>query len=114
MVSVKFLFLALLLVPLVLACSEVGIGGKCHHRETGEVLTKVRDADGDLFSVKKISNFPGPTGPFDACGVSVEAKLVEEGGFFIAGYVYHPDTGERLAVYSAEKGLRLVGHHEWY
>ena len=109
----KLLFLALLFPLLSLACSEIGIGGKCHHRDTGEVLTQIEDANGDLFSVEKMSNLPSLTGTYDGCGVPVEAKI-DEGSLLIPGYVYHPDTGERLVVYSAEKGLRPLDAYEWY
>ena len=107
------LCLALLLPLFVLACSDIGIGGECHHVETGEVLTQVRDVSGELFSVKKMPDQPDFSRTFDGCGVSVEAE-VEEGNLLVPGYVYHPETGERLAVFLPEKGLRLLSAYEWY
>ena len=69
---------ALLLPLFVLACSDIGIGGECHHVETGKILTQVRDVSGQLFSVKKMPDQLDFSRTFDGCGVPVEAE-VEEG-----------------------------------
>ena len=56
----KFLLVALLALFLSgIACSDIGIGGKCHHKETGKVLTEVEDANGVLFPRKENA---GPAG----------------------------------------------------
>lgn len=101
------------LLPLlfVFACSNLGVGGACHHRATGEVLTEIRDANGDLFRVRKMPNQPTFTGSYDGCGVPVEAET-EDG--FLLSFVFHPETGERLVVYDAQRGLRPLDAYEWY
>ena len=83
-----------LLLPLLflLACSQVGVGGQCHHRDTGEVLTQVRDANGELFRPRKMPNQPTFTGIYDGCGVPVQATI-ESREFASHGYVFHPETG---------------------
>ena len=95
------------------ACSEVGVGGQCHHRETGDALSQVRDANGDLFRLRKMPNRPTFTGTYDGCGVPVQATI-EETGFGVTGFVFHPETGERIRVLYPEKGLRQLWPYEWY
>ena len=104
-----------LLLPLLflLACSQVSVGGQCHHRDTGEVLPQVRDANGDLFRLRKMPDQPTFTGTYDGCGVPVQAAT-EEVGFAVTGYVFHPETGERILVLYPERGLRQLGAYEWY
>ena len=107
--------LLVLFLLLLTACSEIGVGGQCHHQETGEVLTQIRDADGDLFRVRKMPNQPTFTGTYDGCGVPVQAVFEDSGNFFAPWYVVHPETGNNLRVYSSsEQGLRLLVAYEWY
>ena len=106
------------LLPLLFlfACSDLGIGGACHHHETGEVLTQVRDVNGELFRVRKMPNQPTFTGTYDGCGVPVEAKIGgDDGAFDIFGYVQHPETGRNVSVrLRSERGLRQLTEYEWY
>ena len=46
---------AVVFISLAGACDAISsIGGNCHDPSDGAVLEQVRDANGDLFSVKKV------------------------------------------------------------
>ena len=90
-----------------------GGGGACHNRETGEVLTEVRDSAGDLYRVEKMETF---------CGIPVQAQVGNEpvGGMFAwSTYpaVYHPDSGAPIKVGEQTFGgwrALVASTWEWY
>ena len=88
--------------------------GDCHDARTGEELKQVRDADGELFSVTKVSSDLGRVS-IDYCGVSVGARVAEvDSGVSV---VYHPDTEEQIEVLEPRHGVRqFAGSSEytWY
>lgn len=64
------------LTCLGLSCDGVQVDGGCHDAGTGEELKEVRDADGELFPVTKVSFDLGNL-IIDYCGVSIDAQVVE-------------------------------------
>ncbi len=114
----KFTVFTLSLLTLAAAaCDTVGLGGSCYHGATGEELKQVRDANGDLFSVSKHDTGLTMLGQdLVFCAISKDAKLGGEGGFGYSGYVYHPETGERIEAHGLQRGKRIIGEfeYEWY
>ena len=111
--------LAALVMVYALACDSVSIGGKCHDSRTGEVLEEVEDANGKLWPVKKHPQSLKAAGQtYEFCGVSIEAVTENRKytGQSTIGwrYLFHPDTGERLEVGGAARGMRTLDDYEWY
>ena len=86
----------------------------CHDARTGEELKEVRDANGELFPVTKVSFDLGRLS-IDYCGVSIDAQVVErDSGVEV---VYHPYTGRQIEVEEPRRGVRrFAGSSEyaWY
>ncbi len=122
-------WLAVAVVLLSAGCSlDVGaiggVGGKCHHTGTGEVLAEVMDAAGEPWKVQKLE-----VTAFDVtltyCGVSLEAFLGDEpvGGVFGPAIrkqvLYPPSVGgrgaESIDVEGPRRGMYILdsGLYEW-
>ena len=117
MTAAKTLFavgLAATLTVGLMACSAIadGIGGgQCHNETTGEKLSKVADANGDVFPVEKKS-IKAPSGlELVYCAVSMTANL-EKGNW--NQYVFHPETGARIEVDGAYRGFHRLLGYAWY
>ena len=97
-----------------LSCDGVAVDDGCHDARTGEELEVVRDANGELFPVTKISFDLGNLS-IDYCGVTVDAQVVEmDSGIEV---VYHPYTGGQIEVEEPRQGVRrFAGSSEyaWY
>ena len=96
------------------SCSTPRIDGGCHDARTGEELKEVRDANGELFPVTKVSYDLGSLS-IDYCGVSIDAQVAERG--FGVEVVYHPYTGRQIEVQEPRRGVRrFAGSSEyaWY
>ncbi len=77
-------------------------------------MNEVRDANGELFPVTKVSFDLGNLS-IDYCGVSIDAQV--DGRDFGIEVVYHPYTGEQIEVEGPSRGVRrFAGHSEfaWY
>ena len=87
--------------------------------ENWEVLEEVEDANGKLWPVKKHPQSLKAAGQtYEFCGVSIEAVTENRKytGQSTIGwrYLFHPDTGERLEVGGATRGMRTLDDYEWY
>ena len=77
-------------------------------------LDAVKDANGDLYPVIRLHdqrewNVPGKPIAMSSCGVSIYAKLDGEEDIPWAGYLYHPDTNQRIWVSIVSKD----GKYRW-
>ena len=105
-----------LLTLFATTCSwpERVIPGGCHDARTGEELKEVRDANGALFPVARVEFELGSLS-IGYCGVSSDAHVSSEGSGNMV--VYHPYTGEPIAVQEARRGIRQFAkssHYAWY
>ena len=109
------------------------IAGQCRHYRTGEPLTQVRDTEGKLWDVTKLSYPLYPSAELThGCSIPWEAKVETDGYQYIAEYidetgkvihtetrlaewVFNPDTGERVdtAPVLPDRVLRLV-EYRWH
>lgn len=97
-----------------LSCDGIRVDDGCHDARTGEELKEVRDANGELFPVAKVSFDLGNL-IIEYCGVSIDAQVVERD--FSVEVLYHPYTGEQIEVEEPRRGVRrFAGHSEyaWY
>ena len=98
----------------------MGIGGGCVHRETGEPLRKVKDANGDLFPVKRLVvritrdvGISGCTVTIDAVPGEVGVKGLGTAILRTEDVVYHPTSGEKIRVDAPYVGRRVLRGYVW-
>ena len=109
--------MGLVLLVVSLACD--GLGGECHDSRTGKVLSEIEDANGKLWSVEKHSQSIKVAGQdMKFCAVPIEAATQDRKftGQSTIGwrYLFHPETGERIEVDGAYRGMRTLRGYEWY
>lgn len=116
--------LALFVTAVIASCDTITavnpLGGKCHSRADGSVLTAVEDANGKQWPVVKyptIEHHPG------ICGVSIDAMQAayrtEYVGFVnLDRWWLHPETKDRIdaGAFGSYRGLVSIdtGRYEWY
>ena len=104
--------MAMVLVLLAVSVACEGLSGQCHDSRTGKVLSEIEDADGKLWPVKKHSQSMAVSGQdLKYCAVTIDAATR---GRNFGRYVFHPDTGERIQVDGAYRGMRTLWGYEWY